>query len=175
MSELHNNYIGGEWVAGGGVTRNISPSNTNDVVGEYAQAARLGALLNEYLWHCAPDSPACTRGWYGAYNVSSRAQIVSRTFQMAFPLWLPGLANASQAAAAMDAILAPDMLGPFGVRSVSSADARYSEANIIDPYSNCEAGTAEACGAAPAPRRRTHARPFSSLLFFDTQGEGPFG
>ena len=24
------------------------------------------------------------------------------------------------------------------VRSVSSADARYSEANIIDPYSNCE-------------------------------------
>ena len=38
MSELHNNYIGGEWVAGGGVTRNISPSNTNDVVGEYAQA-----------------------------------------------------------------------------------------------------------------------------------------
>lgn len=38
MSELHNNYIGGEWVAGGSVTRNISPSNTNDVIGEYAQA-----------------------------------------------------------------------------------------------------------------------------------------
>jgi hypothetical protein len=107
------------------------------IAAAHAEAARLAALLDQYLWHWA-DAPANTRGWYGAYNVSSRTQIVSRTFQMAFPLWLPGLANASQAAAAMDAVLAPDMLGPYGVRSVSSADARYSEANIIDPYSNCE-------------------------------------
>jgi acyl-CoA reductase-like NAD-dependent aldehyde dehydrogenase len=34
----HQNFIAGEWVDGGSVTRDINPSNTNDVVGEYAQA-----------------------------------------------------------------------------------------------------------------------------------------
>ncbi len=38
MPELHKNFIGGEWLAGANVTRNINPSDTNDVVGEYAQA-----------------------------------------------------------------------------------------------------------------------------------------
>ncbi len=38
MSELHKNYIAGEWVAGSGVTSNVNPSNTADVIGEYAQA-----------------------------------------------------------------------------------------------------------------------------------------
>jgi acyl-CoA reductase-like NAD-dependent aldehyde dehydrogenase len=38
MPVHHKNFIGGEWVAGATVTRNINPSNTNDVVGEYAQA-----------------------------------------------------------------------------------------------------------------------------------------
>ncbi len=38
MTVLHKNFIGGEWVAGANVTRNINPSNTDDVVGEYAQA-----------------------------------------------------------------------------------------------------------------------------------------
>ncbi len=37
---LHKNLIGGEWVEGVGVTRNVNPSNTDDVVGEYAQADR---------------------------------------------------------------------------------------------------------------------------------------
>jgi len=36
MSELHKNYIGGEWV-GGDARPNINPSNTNEVIGEYAQ------------------------------------------------------------------------------------------------------------------------------------------
>jgi acyl-CoA reductase-like NAD-dependent aldehyde dehydrogenase len=35
---LHHNLVGGEWLAGASVTRNINPSNTRDVVGEYAQA-----------------------------------------------------------------------------------------------------------------------------------------
>jgi aldehyde dehydrogenase (NAD+) len=35
---LHKNYIAGEWVEGVSVTRNINPSDANDVVGEYAQA-----------------------------------------------------------------------------------------------------------------------------------------
>ncbi len=32
------NYIAGEWMAGDKVTRNINPSNTDDVIGEYVQA-----------------------------------------------------------------------------------------------------------------------------------------
>jgi aldehyde dehydrogenase (NAD+) len=35
---LHHNLVGGEWLAGASVTRNINPSDTRDVVGEYAQA-----------------------------------------------------------------------------------------------------------------------------------------
>jgi aldehyde dehydrogenase (NAD+) len=38
MSVIAKNLIGGEWVDGAGVSRNINPSNTNDVVGEYARA-----------------------------------------------------------------------------------------------------------------------------------------
>jgi len=38
MSAILKNFIGGEWVDGTGVTRNINPSNTKDVVGEYAKA-----------------------------------------------------------------------------------------------------------------------------------------
>ena len=34
----HQNFIAGEWVDGSTVTRDINPSNTNDLVGEYAQA-----------------------------------------------------------------------------------------------------------------------------------------
>jgi aldehyde dehydrogenase (NAD+) len=38
MTELHRNFIAGEWVGGEGIP-NINPSNTNDVVGEYARAS----------------------------------------------------------------------------------------------------------------------------------------
>jgi acyl-CoA reductase-like NAD-dependent aldehyde dehydrogenase len=38
MNAILKNFIGGEWVDGTGVTKNINPSNTNDVVGEYARA-----------------------------------------------------------------------------------------------------------------------------------------
>ena len=34
----HRNLIAGEWVEGASVSRNVSPSNTDDVIGEYAQA-----------------------------------------------------------------------------------------------------------------------------------------
>ena len=33
MTVLQKNFIGGEWVDGSGITKNINPSNTNDVVG----------------------------------------------------------------------------------------------------------------------------------------------
>ncbi|MFO1050069.1 MAG: aldehyde dehydrogenase family protein [Geminicoccaceae bacterium] len=35
---LHRNLIGGEWLEGAGATRNVNPSDTRDVIGEYAQA-----------------------------------------------------------------------------------------------------------------------------------------
>src|SRR5579863_191172 len=38
MNDLSMNFIAGEWVAGEGVSRNINPSNTKDLVGEYSQA-----------------------------------------------------------------------------------------------------------------------------------------
>ena len=40
---IHANIIGGERVASGNITRNINPSNTDDVVGEYAQASKADA------------------------------------------------------------------------------------------------------------------------------------
>jgi aldehyde dehydrogenase (NAD+) len=39
----NRNYIAGEWVEGADVNRNLNPSNTNDVVGEYARASRAQA------------------------------------------------------------------------------------------------------------------------------------
>jgi aldehyde dehydrogenase (NAD+) len=42
MAELHRNLIAGEWV-GGDAIPNINPSNTDDVVGEYARATRAQA------------------------------------------------------------------------------------------------------------------------------------
>src|SRR5271168_540993 len=38
MGAHYKNFIAGEWVDGATVTRDINPSDTNDVVGEYAQA-----------------------------------------------------------------------------------------------------------------------------------------
>ena len=35
---LHKNHIAGEWIEGVDVNRNINPSDTGDVVGEYARA-----------------------------------------------------------------------------------------------------------------------------------------
>ncbi len=38
MAQTFRNLVGGEWVAGAGVTANRNPSDTSDVIGEYAQA-----------------------------------------------------------------------------------------------------------------------------------------
>ncbi|HKW80293.1 MAG TPA: aldehyde dehydrogenase family protein [Casimicrobiaceae bacterium] len=43
MSDLHRNYIAGEWVAGSDAARNINPSDVTDVIGEYARADRAQA------------------------------------------------------------------------------------------------------------------------------------
>lgn len=38
MSDIKRNWIAGEWVEGASTTRNINPSDTRDVIGEYARA-----------------------------------------------------------------------------------------------------------------------------------------
>ena len=38
MNAIQKNFIAGEWVEGAALSRNINPSNTNDIVGEYAKA-----------------------------------------------------------------------------------------------------------------------------------------
>src|ERR1700682_6361273 len=38
LKSVHRNWIGGEWVEGARAAPNINPSDTTDVVGEYAQA-----------------------------------------------------------------------------------------------------------------------------------------
>jgi aldehyde dehydrogenase (NAD+) len=40
---LHQNLIGGEWLAGAAVNRNVNPSDLADIVGEYAQADQVHA------------------------------------------------------------------------------------------------------------------------------------
>ena len=43
MTEHFKNLIAGEWVDGASVTKNINPSDTNDVVGEFARASKAQA------------------------------------------------------------------------------------------------------------------------------------
>ncbi|MFC5694877.1 aldehyde dehydrogenase family protein [Pseudomonas sp. GCM10022186] len=42
---MHKNYIAGEWVSGADINLNINPSDTNDIVGEYARADAAQAEL----------------------------------------------------------------------------------------------------------------------------------
>ena len=47
MNAVVKNFVAGEWVEGTGVSRNVNPSNTNDVIGEYARAdaAQTAAII----------------------------------------------------------------------------------------------------------------------------------
>ena len=38
MNAILKNFVAGDWLEGAGVSRNINPSDTNDVIGEYARA-----------------------------------------------------------------------------------------------------------------------------------------
>ncbi|WP_315736653.1 aldehyde dehydrogenase family protein [Bradyrhizobium sp. SZCCHNR1093] len=79
MNAILKNFIAGEWVDGSGVTRNINPSNTNDVVGEYAKADR--AQTETAIAAAKAAFPAWSRSTpqerYDALNKIS-AEILSR-------------------------------------------------------------------------------------------------
>ncbi|MFL6791141.1 MAG: aldehyde dehydrogenase family protein [Bradyrhizobium sp.] len=79
MSAVLKNFIGGEWVDGSGVSRNINPSNTNDLVGEYAKADK--AQTEKAIAAAKSAFPAWSRSTpqerYDALNKIS-AEILSR-------------------------------------------------------------------------------------------------
>ena len=70
-----------------------------------------------------------------APQVSSRTWIEARTYVIAMPLWAAAV-NASQAAAIAQTLRGADMLSEVGLRSTSSDDPRYSNEDMIVPYSN---------------------------------------
>ena len=56
MTDLHRNFIGGEWVAGGAATPNHNPSDLADVIGEYLQGD--AALTRQAIDAAAAAFPA---------------------------------------------------------------------------------------------------------------------
>ena len=71
MSTLHSNYIAGEWVAGANVTRDINPSDTSDVVGEFAQADAAQATM-------AIDAARAAFPAWAAFNIQARADLLEK-------------------------------------------------------------------------------------------------
>ncbi|MDQ6924511.1 MAG: aldehyde dehydrogenase family protein [Pseudomonadota bacterium] len=61
MSEIHRNFIGGDWVAGAETARNINPSDLSDVVGEYSRADKVQA----------DSAIAAARAAFPAWSMSS--------------------------------------------------------------------------------------------------------
>lgn len=48
------NYVGGEWLAGSNAIPNVNPSNTCDVVGEYAQASATDVARHRTPFEAGP-------------------------------------------------------------------------------------------------------------------------
>ena len=68
---MHHNLIAGEWLAGTGLRRNINPSDTSDLVGEYAHA---DAVQTERAIQAARQAfPAWSRG-----SVQARADALEK-------------------------------------------------------------------------------------------------
>jgi alpha-ketoglutaric semialdehyde dehydrogenase len=68
---VHANYIGGEWVSAASVNLDVNPSNTDEVVGEYARAD--GSAAEEAV---AAARGACA-SWSGK-NPQERADVLDR-------------------------------------------------------------------------------------------------
>ena len=50
------NYIGGEWVASDAASRNINPSNTDDIIDEFARAGRDQVAAADLALHHKPEA-----------------------------------------------------------------------------------------------------------------------
>ncbi|MBX9907655.1 MAG: aldehyde dehydrogenase family protein [Beijerinckiaceae bacterium] len=72
MTEMFKNLIAGDWESAGVVARNINPSNTNDVVGEYVQGSV--EQLNDAVAAAKAAFPAWSRsGPQERYEVLKKA------------------------------------------------------------------------------------------------------
>ena len=128
-------FLGAWGVLGGSGGLYSASSAAREAEGARAYAARLRDVIQERLWLWL-DPPANTRGMYVGYNTSTGQQSVHGTYQAAWPVWAGLAASGAVRAAALTQLLEPDLWSPFGLRSTSSEDERYSNANIINPYSN---------------------------------------
>jgi acyl-CoA reductase-like NAD-dependent aldehyde dehydrogenase len=85
MSNVARNFIGGEWLGADQVTRNINPSNTGDLVGEYAQAnaaqaaAAIAAAKAAFATY-ARTTPQERADWLGraAAEITARKDEIGR-------------------------------------------------------------------------------------------------
>jgi aldehyde dehydrogenase (NAD+) len=68
---LHRNLVDGSWIEGVSVSRNVNPSNTDDVIGEYAQADAAQALA------AVAAAKAAFPGWRAA-TPQQRADALDR-------------------------------------------------------------------------------------------------
>ena len=68
---MNKNYIGGEWVAGADVNLNINPSDTDDVVGEYARADAAQA-------HAAVDAAFDAQPAWAGFTAEQRSDALDR-------------------------------------------------------------------------------------------------
>jgi putative isomerase len=120
------------WAAAAATTTSLGQAESEALLAEAAahtaQAQDILAVMEKYLWSEAA-------GVYVGRNMSSGAPITARTYLMGMPLW-GGAAPAAHVPKIMKNLLKADMLSDWGIRSTSSADPRYSNANIITPYSN---------------------------------------
>lgn len=68
---MKQNFIAGEWMDGSSVSRNINPSNTDDVVGEFARADRAQV-------DAAIESARLASASWSRTNISVRSDILQR-------------------------------------------------------------------------------------------------
>ena len=109
-----------------------------------------------------------TAGYYVAFNVSTQAQILRRTFQVAWPVWAGLASNATVAAAALATLQEPDLWSStFGLRSVSNLDPRYNNDNVIVPYSNWRGPLWVNVNAIMAYTLRAHGLPAAAANLAD--------
>jgi acyl-CoA reductase-like NAD-dependent aldehyde dehydrogenase len=70
-TQQHHNLIAGEWVAGATVTKDVNPSDTSDVVGEYGQADAAQTLM-------AIEAARAAFPAWAAFNTQARADLLDK-------------------------------------------------------------------------------------------------
>jgi len=71
---IYRNFIAGQWLEGDAVARNINPSDTRDVIGEYARATRTQV-------ESAIAAAALAQPRWAAVNLQQRSEVLERVGQ----------------------------------------------------------------------------------------------